>query len=221
MTGGEPVRAGAAAERARAALVLVHGRGATPESILPLGDELLAGVDGVERDGGVHVVAPRAVGGAWYPASFMAPTAANEPFLSSARRRLEETVDALEASGIERRRIVLAGFSQGACLALDVAARAQRPWGGVGVLSGGLIGPPGTDWRDLEDGSLESTPVFLGCSDRDPHVPLERVRESARVLRRLGAAVDERIYPGMPHTVVRDEVDALRAIVAEVADGAR
>lgn len=224
-----PVTAGAAAAEATAALVLVHGRGATPESILPLADELLDGLDGpaLGTPPAVHIVAPRAApmpgappgfGGAWYPRSFMAAREANEPHLSSALRRLGEIVSALEAAGVPRRRIVLVGFSQGACLALEHATRAETPWGGVGVLSGGLIGPPGTRWSDLADGALDGTPVFLGCSDRDPHVPLERVRESGRVLRRLGAAVDERIYPGMPHTVVHDEVEAVRGIVRGVLE---
>jgi predicted esterase len=112
-------------------------------------------------------------------------------------------------------RIVLLGFSQGACLSLEFAARNARRFGGVVALSGGLIGPPGTP-RDYS-GDFAGTPAFLGCSDVDPHIPKERVDESAEVLRRMGAQVTERIYPGMGHTVNEDELDFVRQLLAGVA----
>ena len=201
---GRPLRvAGVPLSGARAALVLVHGRGASAESILELGFAL-----GIA---GVGYVAPQAEGGTWYPHSFLAPLAANEPGLSSGLRAVGRALDAVAAAGVPPERTVLAGFSQGACLAAEYAARHARRLGGLAVLSGGLIGPDGTP-RDYP-GSLAGTPVFLGCSDRDPHVPAPRVRESADVLRALGGDVTLRIYPGMPHTVVDDELDAVRAML--------
>jgi predicted esterase len=136
----------------------------------------------------------------------------NEPWLSSALEQLGALVAHVEAAGVPAERIVLLGFSQGACLATEFAARNARRYGGVVAFSGGLIGPPGTP-RDYS-GSFAGTPVFLGCSDRDPHIPRERVDESAAVLERLGAAVTERIYPAMGHTVNEDEIEAARGILA-------
>ena len=188
---------------ARLVVVLVHGRGASAESIFTLADQF--------EVADVAYVAPEAADQTWYPYSFLAPMDQNEPKLSSALGRLEGVVDDVMRRGIPSSRIALVGFSQGACLALEFTARHAQRYAAIAGLSGGLIGPPGTP-RDYA-GTFAQTPVFLGCSDVDAHVPAERVHESAVVFKRLGAAVDERIYPGMGHTVNRDELDAVRALL--------
>ena len=159
----------------------------------------------------VAFLAPQAAGRTWYPYSFLSPLQDNEPGISSALGVLAGLVDGLFAQRIEHGRIALLGFSQGACLSLEFAARHPQPYAAVVGLSGGLIGPPGTP-RDYP-GSLGGAPVFLGCSDIDAHIPLERVQESAEVFRRMGASVDERIYPGMGHTVNQDELAAVNALL--------
>jgi len=156
-------------------------------------------------------VAPEAAGHTWYPYSFLMPVDQNEPHLTSALRLLSGLLDDLDRQGMPSERVALVGFSQGACLALEFAARHARRYAAIIGLSGGLIGPPGTERAYL--GTFDGTPVFLGCSDVDPHIPLERVHESAAVFRRLGAAVDERIYPQMGHTVNRYELDAARTLL--------
>lgn len=196
------VAAGAPIENAQAALILVHGRGATAESMLPLGEDL--GSD-------VALIAPQATASTWYPYTFMAPLQANEPWLSSALDLIGRLFSALDERGIPPERVGLLGFSQGACLAAEFAARQARRYGLVIGLSGGLIGPPGTPRAYA--GSLAGTPVFLGCSDSDPHIPLERVQETSAILGGLGAEVEERIYPGLPHTVNDDEMKVARALV--------
>jgi predicted esterase len=202
---GQPVLwRGVDPSTARLVVVLVHGRGASAESIFTLADQF--------EITDVAYVAPEAADHTWYPYSFLAPMERNEPKLSSALRRLEGVVDDVMRRGISWNRIALVGFSQGACLALEFTARHAQRYAAIIGLSGGLIGPPGTP-RDYA-GTLEETPVFLGCSDVDAHVPAERVHESAAVFTRLGAAVDERIYPGMGHTVNRDELDAVRALLS-------
>lgn len=202
---GQPAAvAGRPLSEAEAAMVLVHGRGATAESILTLADEL-----GRPE---LAYVAPQAAGYTWYPYSFMAPMERNEPYLSSALETLEDLLAKLAAEGIPAERTILLGFSQGACLSLEYAARHAQRYAGVVALSGGLIGPPGTP-RDYS-GSLGGTPVFLGCSDRDPHIPADRVRESAEIFRRMGARVTERIYPGLGHTVNEDELSWVRDLLA-------
>jgi predicted esterase len=157
-------------------------------------------------------VAPQAAGHTWYPYSFLAPIEQNEPGITSGLGVLAGLVAELGRAGIPASRVGVLGFSQGACLSLEFAARHPDRYAGVVGLSGGLIGPPGTP-RDYV-GSLDGTPVFLGCSDIDPHIPVERVRESTTVLRRLGAAVDERIYPRMGHTINEDELEAVRALLS-------
>ncbi len=200
---GNTITAGASADGARAAIILVHGRGGTPESMLPLADAF-------GRDD-ILYLAPRATGNTWYPNSFLAPIEANEPWLSSALEVLAALVTRLGGEGFPAERVAIIGFSQGACLASEFAARNARRYGMIGALTGGLIGPPGTP--RAYQGSLDGTPVFIGSSDVDPHVPLERVEETTAVLTRLGATVDERIYPGMGHTVNDDEVEAVRVLV--------
>ena len=194
---------GASLSDARLAVILIHGRGASAEDILALAEQF-----DVED---AAYAAPQATGNSWYPHSFLAPIEGNEPGITSALSVFTGLLTEFARHGFSSDRIALAGFSQGACLALEFAARSARRYAAVIGLSGGLIGPPGTP-RDYT-GSFQGTPAFLGCSDVDPHIPLERVRESADVFRRLGAAVDERIYPRMGHTVNRDELDAVTAIL--------
>ncbi len=189
---------------AAGALILVHGRGASAESILELAD-YLAHPD-------LAYLAPQAADATWYPYSFLAPMANNEPYLTSALARLGEVVAMVEEAGLPPERIFLGGFSQGACLASEFVARNARRYGGLLVFSGGLIGPEGTP-RTYE-GSFDGMPVFIGCSDVDPHIPVDRVRETADVLARMGAAVDSRIYPRMGHTINQDEIDAAAALLA-------
>ncbi len=198
------LRTGRPLAEAEAALILVHGRGATAESILELADYL--------PHPAMAYLAPQAAGNTWYPNSFLMPMEQNEPYLSSALARLGALLGEVERAGIPAERVVLAGFSQGACLASEFVARHARRYGGLLAFSGGLIGPPGTP--RVYDGALDGTPVFLGCSDIDPHIPLVRVNETAEVLARLGAAVDKRIYPRFGHTINQDELDAAAALVA-------
>ncbi len=201
---GQPVRrAGEPLEAAGAAMVMVHGRGATAESILSLCDELAVP--------GFAYLAPQAAGNTWYPFSFLSPIERNEPGISSGLAAIADVLATIERAGIPRERAMLLGFSQGACLSLEFSARAARRYGGIAGLSGGLIGPEGTP-RDYS-GSLAGTPVFLGCSDVDPHIPAARVVETATVLRRMGAEVTMRLYPGMGHTITEDELDAVRGIM--------
>jgi predicted esterase len=182
---------------------MVHGRGASGHDILALAAEI--GLDDVAY------LAPEAPGHTWYPYSFLSPIEQNEPHLTRALQALDEIVSDLMADQIPLDRIALIGFSQGACLSLEFAARHAGRYAALVAFSGGLIGPPGTP-RDYP-GSFDATPVFIGCSDVDPHIPLERVRESAEVFRRMSASVDERVYPGMAHTVNRDEIAAAAALL--------
>ena len=181
-------------------LVLLHGRGDSAAGILGLAPELAA-----RGSGPVTVLAPDAVGSQWYPQRFLEPVERNEPWLGSALALVDRTVGALEEAGLPRERIVVAGFSQGACLALEYVARTGGAWGGAVGLSGGLIGAEVDPAR--YPGRLDRTTVFLGCSDVDAHIPEERVHASGRQLLAQGASVVARIYPGMAHTVNADELD--------------
>ena len=162
----------------------------------------------------VHYAAPAAANNTWYPYSFLSEIAKNEPGISSGYFVIDALVNDLLARGLTRERIVLLGFSQGGCLASTYAARHAARYGGVFALSGGLIGPPGTEW-DFP-GSFDNTPVFLGCSDIDNHIPAERVEESAEVFRRMGATVTMKLYPNMAHTVNNDEVLFIRQVLTSI-----
>jgi predicted esterase len=175
---------------------MVHGRNAAPRNILDLCPVL-------DRPGFTYL-APAAAANTWYPFSFMAETERNEPGISSGLRVLNDLLEDVLSRGIRAEHVMLLGFSQGACLAGEFAVRHARCFGGVVMYSGGLIGPPGTAWS--YPGDFGATPVLLGCSDVDSHVPLERVEESAAVFERMGAEVTKRIYPGMGHTVNGDEI---------------
>lgn len=207
---GQPVlTAGPAPEDAAASLILVHGRGASAESILSLYEAL-------DLDG-VAALAPQAYGHTWYPQSFLAPIEANQPYLNSALKKLDSVVSDLLGRGVPGERIALLGFSQGACLTSEYVARHPRRYGAVMGLTGGLIGPPGTP-RNYP-GSLAGMPVFLGTSDPDPHVPFERVRETEAVLAKMGATVELRRYLGMPHTVNEEELGVCRAMLQAMVTG--
>lgn len=206
---------GAPLDRAKGAVVMLHGRGASAASILTLADEF------AQPD--LAYLAPQAAGSSWYPHSFLAPLDRNEPYLSSALRAVGRVLDEIAAGGVPLSRTVLLGFSQGACLALEYAARHPKRYGGIVALSGGLIGneqlvavDPPADKVFAYDGDLAGTPVFLGCSDEDAHIPLDRVQHSTRALRALGGDVTERIYPGMGHTVNDDEIRFVRGLLARV-----
>lgn len=201
------VTRGAPLDRARAAVIMIHGRGASPASILEL-------VPAIEQPG-VAFLAPAATGGTWYPLGFMSPIEQNEPGISSGISVIHALIDEIVAAGVPTGRIVLLGFSQGACLASTAAQRRPARYGGVLIFSGGLIGPPGTVWSS--EGDFAGTPVFLGCSDRDAHIPEMRVRMSAAHFERMGAAVTCRIYEGMGHLVNEDEVAFARELLATIA----
>jgi predicted esterase len=197
-------QSGARPSEARGAVIMIHGRGASAQDILSLAQHF-------ERDDLVYL-APEAPGGQWYPFRFMEPIERNEPGITRGMQAIDDVRSLLEQHGIGAEQTVILGFSQGACLALEYIARHARRYGGVAGLSGGLIGPDGTP-RDYP-GSLEGTPVFLGCSDVDAHIPVHRVHEAEDVLARMGAEVTKRIYPDMPHTVNADEVEYVRKILA-------
>ena len=201
---GQPVlTSGPEPVDARLTIILVHGRGASADDILGLAQEL--------RHEDLAYLAPQAAGRTWYPYSFLAPIDQNEPGISSGLGVLSRIVTSLHDQGIHSRRIGLLGFSQGACLTLEFAVRHADRYAGVFALSGGLIGPPDTP-RNYR-GSFAGTPVFIACSDIDPHIPLERVRESGEVFRQMNATVDERIYPRLGHTVVADEIQAIQEVL--------
>lgn len=198
---GQPVLAtGAPLEQAKAVMIMVHGRGASAQDILSLAWEF--------NQPDFAYLAPQAAGYQWYPNRFMEPIASNEPWLSSALTVIDDLLAHVEAAHFPLEKVLLLGFSQGACLATEYAARHARRYGGLVGYSGGLIGPKGIP-RDYP-GSFADTPVFLGCSDVDPHIPKERVLETAEVLKRMGADVTTRLYPNMEHTINQDEIDFVR-----------
>lgn len=198
---------GPSPEQADATLVLLHGRGATADSILALHAEL--------ELPSLAAVAPQAEGHTWYPYSFLASIEENQPFLDSALRRVESLVTDLLARGVASQKIALLGFSQGACLACESVARHPRRYGAIIAFTGGLIGPPGTP-RNYA-GSLAGTPIFLGTGDPDPHVPFERVQETARVFERMGGNVELRRYSGMSHSINEEELAAARSLLQNIS----
>ncbi|WP_339105139.1 dienelactone hydrolase family protein [Haloterrigena salinisoli] len=209
---GQPlVTGGTALEDAEAALVLTHGRGATAQGMIQLADE-------VHREG-VAFLAPQAARKTWYPNSFLEPVERNEPGRSSGLRAISDAIDEANDAGIPTDRVMLVGFSQGACLASEYVARNPRRYGGLAALSGGLIGESVDPDDYLEgDADLEGTPAFLGCSDVDPHIPAERVHETADVLESMSADLTKRLYEGMGHGVNEDELEFVSGMVAALVE---
>jgi len=207
---GQPLAsAGAPLGQSPVAMILVHGRNAAPANILSI-------VPALARPD-LTYLAPAAAGGTWYPLSFLAEKEQNEPGISSGLWVLDQLVQHVVRSGVRKDRIVLLGFSQGACLTAEFAASHADRYAGVVLYSGGLIGPPGTTWE--YPGSFDGAPVFLGCSDVDAHVPKTRVDESAAVFQRMGATVTERSYPGMGHLVNEEEIAFTRTLLDEISGG--
>ena len=202
--------AGAPLNEAKAAMIMLHGRGADAADIIGLSSAL------ARED--VAYLAPDAAGHAWYPRPFMTPTAGDEPYLTSALGIISHLLGEIGLAGVPVERTIVLGFSQGACLTLEFAARHARRYGGVCALSGGLIGERVDP--AAYSGSLAGTPVFVGCSDVDPHIPLARVQESTAVMAQLGGDVTERIYPRMGHTVIPDEVAQVQRIIDLATAGA-
>jgi predicted esterase len=203
------VVAGVPLLEAEGAMVLLHGRGASAADILSLAKEL--------AHPKLAYLAPQSAGNSWYPYSFLAPIPDNEPGISTGLAAINKVIKTITKAGIPKKKIIIGGFSQGACLALEYVARNADSFGGVIGYSGGLIGPEGTA-REYE-GSLARTPIFLGCSDVDFHIPKERVELTAQVLSELGGSVTLRFYPGMGHTVNQDEVNSGRAMILTVMGG--
>ena len=207
-SGQTVLAAGVPLEQARAVVVMLHGRGASAADILGLSQRLTLP--------GLAFLAPQAAQSTWYPNRFLAPIESNQPWLDSALKQIDALIGQASSAGIPTFRTCLLGFSQGACLALEFAARSGLRWGGIFGLSGALIGPLGTA-RSYPKGS-QGTSVLLGCSVPDPHIPRESVLESARLLEELGMRVDLRLYPDLGHTVNLDEVDAVRSVLEKVLD---
>jgi phospholipase/carboxylesterase len=203
--GQRVLEAGVPLVAAHAAMVLLHGRGAAAEDIMTLASE-------VQKPHWAYV-APQAAGNSWYPHPFTAPLDSNEPHLSAALDMVSKLVESIEM-WVPAKRIVLLGFSQGACLTLEWSARNARRFGAVIGLSGGLIGPDDTP-RDY-GGAFDGTPAFLGCSDVDPHIPMGRVVEAGEVLKKMGGDVTVRFYPGMGHLVSAEEIATVQGILAAI-----
>jgi predicted esterase len=213
MTPGDPHRdqpviiRGQALAGADTAIILLHGRGGSTEDILMLGQELIEDAN----DAHTALLAPQAAQHTWYPNSFLAPLAQNEPWLSSAIGKVGACVEQCLAAGVPKDHIAIVGFSQGACLASEFVARNPSRYGAVVAFTGGLIGPPGMDLH--HPGSLDKTPVLLSSGDPDPHVPWERVEETRRIFTEMGADVHAVRYPNRPHTVLPEEIHNARNLL--------
>jgi phospholipase/carboxylesterase len=202
---GQPIlTTGAPLDQAQAAMIMIHGRGASAHDILSLAPEL--------NVPGFAYIAPQAAGNTWYPFPFREPMSKNEPYLSSALSVVDALVAQLGEAGFPPEKIMLLGFSQGACLASTYVAQHAQRYGGLAVLSGGLIGPDDTP-REYP-GSLNGTPVFLGCSTIDFHIPRQNVEKTAEVLKKLGGDVTLRLYPNMDHTINEDEIALVSGIMS-------
>ncbi len=200
------VTGGTGLEDANAAAILVHGRGATARSILQMGNEF--------HQPGLALLAPQAAGNTWYPNPFTAPVESNEPGRSSGLAAIEDALDQIQDAEIPTNRVLVLGFSQGACLASEFVVRNPTQYGGLAALSGGLIGE--TIETEAYEGDLAETPAFLGCSNRDPHIPAQRVHETATVLKQLNADVETRLYQDMGHGVNEDELQYVSEMVREL-----
>ena len=197
--------AGAKLEEASGALLLLHGRGATADDVLSLATYLDLPT--------FAYLAPQAEGYTWYPNRFIAPVEQNEPYLSAGLAKIEAIVKEVESHCIPVDKIFIGGFSQGACLATEYVVRNPRRYGGLLVFSGGYIGP--LDEQRHPSGNFNGMPAFLGCSDPDPHIPLQRVKETSALLQAMGAKVTEKIYPNMGHTIIDDEIALARQVIFE------
>jgi predicted esterase len=198
------VQGGVAPENAKAAIIMIHGRGASAQSIISLSDEL-------DARNKLTLYAPQADGFTWYPFSFLAPKEQNQPGLNSGLQAVFNTLEQAKKDGFSLSKIFLLGFSQGACLASEFVARHPDTYGGLFVLSGGLIGK--TIQTEAYSGSLSRTRVFMGCSDIDAHIPVERFNESAELFSTLNAQLTKKIYPNMGHTVNQDEIQHINQII--------
>ncbi len=199
---GEPIG------KAKKVLVMLHGRGDQAKNFIHLAKELTLP--------GFAVLAPQAIQNTWYPYSFLAPLSKNEPQLSLSLSGLSELMDDLDGLSVQKKDIFFLGFSQGACLALEFCARHANRYGGIIAFTGGLLG----DQIEMGSyaGNFQQTPIFIGSSDHDPHVPEERINESEEILSNLGAKVTKKIYPGMGHTINKDEIDRANAILNRTFD---
>lgn len=197
------VHAGHDLKGARCAVILLHGRGSSPEDILGLAETFY--------DDRIAFLAPQAANHAWYPYSFLAPVEQNEPWLSSSLARVETLIQSCVAADIQRSSVVVCGFSQGACLATESIARHPGHYGALIAFTGGLLGPSDCELR--HDGSLAGTQALFSSGDPDPHVPWSRVEASARELQRMGARVELMRYTGRPHTIVDKELEAARSLI--------
>lgn len=189
-------------ELAEKAIILLHGRGADAYDIITLADQFC--------DETFYIAAPQATNNAWYPYSFLSPESMNEPWLSSAVGTVKRLIDAI-CIHLPAEKIYIMGFSQGACLALEATAQNALEYAGVAAFTGGLIGEKISTGK--YKGNFEGTKVFIGNSDKDPHVPLKRSEESKNIMEILGAEVTLSIYPGMPHTIIQDEIDTVKELM--------
>ena len=184
-------------------LIMLHGRGGSAEDILSLSSHL----DVKEY----HLIAPQATNNTWYPYSFMAPPSQNEPWLTSALSLLKELLDDVVSKGVPVENIYFCGFSQGACLTLEFVTRNANKYGGVAVFTGGLVGDK--IYTENYKGDFQHTPVFIGTSNPDPHIPVERVYATTAILKNMNADVTEKIYNNMGHTINQDEIESANEIV--------